>query len=327
MRRLSHAGFKNEFVRRAILPDWWDDACAEQPNLLPEVELRVARFLRTPLGDVRSPGITLTPPQYANAQLRHVRDINRDRLAPAIHAALKIGEATVRCLRDTAPPVRHIPTDASDWHDQLRPMEGPIKLPNVLNDLWARGVLVIPVDNLPSPSFQSIVGVVDNRPAILLGYHLDEPGRVAVLLAHEAGHIAAGDCAPEQPVVDEAEDIVDNTDIEVRANRYAMRALVGADQPPTIEANLDFRQLAKTSIDLERLTGTEASLFIFAWANRTRDYAKATMAAKALYRGSGARQLLRKYFDRHVDLNAASDSDRALLRCVYGDPELSETSR
>lgn len=327
MRRLSRAGFKDEFVRRAILPDWWDDTYSEQPDLLPEIELRVARFLRASLEGVRSPETTLTPPQYANAQLRRVRDIDRDRLAPAIHSALRIGEAVVRNLREAVRPPREIPTDASLWREQLRPAEGPITLHHVLDDLWERGVPVVPVDILPAPSFQGIVGIVENRPVILLGHHLDEPGRVAFLLTHEAGHIAASDCAPEQPVVDEADDVADDADIEVRANRYAMRTLVGSDRPPEIAVNLDFKHLAKQSIELERTTGTEASLIIFAWANRTQDYTKATMATKALYRGSGARRLLRMRFDRHVDLDAASDSDRALLRCVYGDPEQDETPR
>jgi len=327
MRRLSHAGFKNDFVRKAILPDWWDDTCADQSNLLPEIELRVARFLRASLESIKSPAIALTSPQYSNALLRHVRDIDRDRLAPAIHAALKIGEAVVRSLRDPALPSQEIPTDASAWREQLRPAEGPIRLHHVLHDLWARGVPVVPVEILPSPSFQAIVSIVENRPVILLGYHHDEPGRVAFHLAHEAGHIAACDCAPGQPVVDEADEVADDADIELRANRYAMRLLVGADHPPAIEESLDFKQLAKHSIEQERLTGTEASLIIFVWANRTRDYVKANMAAKALYRGSGARLLLRKHFDHHVDLDAASDSDRALLRCVYGDPDQSETPR
>ena len=50
------------------------------------------------------------------------------------------------------------------------------------------------------------------------------------------------------------------------------------------------------------------------------------MAVKALYRGSGARQQLRQLFDRHIDLEAATESDRALLRCVYGEPERDETA-
>jgi hypothetical protein len=40
MQRLSRAGFKKAFVSKAILPDWWDNACSEDPSLLEEIEIR-----------------------------------------------------------------------------------------------------------------------------------------------------------------------------------------------------------------------------------------------------------------------------------------------
>ena len=39
---------------------------------------------------------------------------------------------------------------------------------------------------------------------------------------------------------------------------------------------------------------------------------------KKSYRGKRA---LRALFDQYVDLENASDSDRALLRCLHGDPQ------
>jgi hypothetical protein len=45
------------------------------------------------------------------------------------------------------------------------------------------------------------------------------------------------------------------------------------------------------------------------------------MAVNALYRGSGARRQLRQQLERHVDLDAANETDRALLRCVHGEAE------
>jgi hypothetical protein len=78
MRRLSHAGFKKEFVRPAILPDWWDDTCAEQPDLLPDIEICVARFLGISLAAVKDPGTALVATQYPNAQLRRVRDMESE---------------------------------------------------------------------------------------------------------------------------------------------------------------------------------------------------------------------------------------------------------
>jgi hypothetical protein len=47
----------------------------------------------------------------------------------------------------------------------------------------------------------------------------------------------------------------------------------------------------------------------------------ATMAAQALYRTKGGKRVLRAFFDRNVGLDDAPESDRALLRCLYGDPQ------
>jgi Zn-dependent peptidase ImmA (M78 family) len=145
---------------------------------------------------------------------------------------------------------------------------------------------------------------------------------MAFLVAHEAGHIAAGDCMPDQPVVDadEEEEVGDDAEIERKADRYATRTLVGSDLVPPVDGE-SFKELASRASQLERTRGADASVILLAWAARTRDYATATMAVKALYRGTGARRQLRQHFDRHVDLEAATESDRALLRCVHGEPE------
>ena len=196
-------------------------------------------------------------------------------------------------------------------------------LDDLLGDLWRRGIPVVPLDVLPTPSFQGLACIVEDHPVILLGHKHDEPGRVAFFVAHEAGHIARGDCLPDRPVVDEEDLIVDETTMEQAADRYATEVLVGEASVPPLEGN-DFKELATRAADLERQTGADASILLFAWAAKTGDYAAATMAVKALYRGSGARQTLRAYFDRHVDLDSASETDRALLRCVHGDPEQDE---
>ena len=65
----------------------------------------------------------------------------------------------------------------------------------------------------------------------------------------------------------------------------------------------------------------DAGVLLWSYANRAQKFADAQMALKALYRHVGARQALRDLFDQHVDLESASETDRALLRCVFLDPE------
>ena len=88
MRRLSKAGFEKGFVRPALLPDWWDETCDRDPDLLSDFEIRVARFMAMPISSVRDPNTTLVPPSYSGAQLRRVRNTDEDRLTPAIHSAI-----------------------------------------------------------------------------------------------------------------------------------------------------------------------------------------------------------------------------------------------
>lgn len=315
LRRLGKAGFSREFVHTAILPDWWQADCAMDPALLPDIEIRVARFLSVPVSDVQEGG-QLRAPAYPDAKLRRTRRADPQRLVPAIHSAAMIAAAAVRSLRDGVPKYDPLPADAVLWREALERRGTTIALEDILKDLWQRGLPVVPIDLLPTPSFQGATFIVDDRPVIVVSHRQDEPGRVAFLVAHEAGHIAVGDCAPGIPVVDEEEQISDSDLSERETDLYATRLLAGRDTFPEVEAS-DFRQLANAAVELERQTGADAGGIIFAWASGSRDYATATMAVKALYRHRGARSQLRRHLDQWVDQVAATETDRALLRCVY----------
>jgi hypothetical protein len=325
IRRLSRAGFKKDFVRSSLLPDWWDESCEENPALLPEIEIRLARFLGLPVSVLQDPTHVLARPDYPGAQLRRTRNLDRKRLGPAIHAALQIASAVVRALKPTASLLGIPPSDGLRWREQIRRKGPHLDLKDIAADLWERGVPVVPLDMLPAPSFQGLACTVEGRPVVLLGQRRNEPGRAAFFIAHEVGHIAAGDCTPGHPVVDEDDEIADDAQIEVAADRYATRALAGGDEVPIVNA-ADYRTLALQAGRLEREQGIDASAVIFAWARRTGDYAQASLSVKALYKAAGARHFLREYFDRNVDLESASETDRGLLRCVYGDPDRNATA-
>lgn len=322
IQRLGKAGFSKDFIQAALLPDWWDDACSEDPAVLQDLEVRVARFLGSSVAAVSDPGRGLKARTYPAAQLRRVRDINRDRLGPAMHVAMQVAGAVSRNLRDkqSAPSSPPLPIDGLVWRGQIDGTGAPPRLTEVARDLWQRGIPVVFIDLLPSPSFQGMACIVDGRPVVLLGYKYDEPGRVAFLVAHEAGHIAAGDCAPDQPVVDEEEEISDDAEIEHRADLFATQVLVGDTIVPEVDrvTPRDSKELARQAIGIERETGADASSVIFAWARRTGDYATATMAVKALYRHTGARRHLHRLFQDNVDIDGAGETDRALLLLCAG---------
>lgn len=325
MRRLAKAGFKDDFVRTAILPDWWDQTCDQDLTLLPDLEIRVARFFNIPLLTVKDSRASISLPSFAGAQLRRIRDLDRDRLFPAIHAAAQVASATVRNLRRPEVPPALPPVSGVEWRRLLSPDGQAVRLEHLLTDLWARGIPVIPVEHLPVPNFQGLACFVENRPVVLLGQKFDEPGRVSFLVAHEAGHLASGDCSAEQIVVDAEDEVKDDALIEQRADRYGLELLAGSFSPPTLRST-DFKNLASEAFKMERDLGVDAGVLIASWARNSRDFLTASMATKALYRSSGARLLLRRHFDLHVSLEEASESDRALLRCIFLDPSDDEAA-
>lgn len=317
MGRLSSAGFSREFVRTAVLPDWWSADCDRDPSLLQDVEIRIARFLGCSIEDVSDPARALMPLEYAGARLRRTRNAPPKRLVPAIHAALRIASAVVRNLRNSEVAPRPLPRDPNDWRAELLPTGSALTLNHLLSGLWERGIPVVPVDQSPVPSFQGMACVVEQRPVILILHRHDAPARVAFTVVHEAGHIAAGDCEESKPVIDEEEGILDDAPMERRADNYASRVLMG-DLPgvQTSSDQEDALDLAKKALELEQQGRVDAAYLLLDWAHRTADYETAMRGVRALYRHTGARRELLKFFDAAVNLEAASETDRGLLACI-----------
>lgn len=319
MGRLSSAGFSREFIRTAVLPEWWTAECDRDPNLLQDIELRTARFLGCSLEDVCDPARVLQPLEYAGARLRRARDAPPKRLVPAIHAALRIAAAVVRNLRNPDVVPDPLPRNADDWRAQISPTGSVLTLKHLLACLWQRGIPVVPVDQTPSPSFQGMACIVERRPVILILHRHDAPARVAFTVAHEAGHIAAGDCDEYKPVVDEEEEILDDAPMERRADEYAARVLMGEHQGLQIARHQEEpHDVAKKALALEQQSDVEASYLLLDWAHRTGDYETAMRGVRALYRHIGARHDLFQSFSAAVNVESASETDRGLLSCIGG---------
>lgn len=319
MSRLSAAGFKRQFARVAVLPDWWDKSCETDETLLPDIEIRVARFIGAPLAQVRDPNAPLVSPKYPGAQLRRVTDISTDRLAPAIHAALQTAAAVVRSMKVTT--LRLPPNDPIKWREEmLGGARRLLTLQDVAGDLWARGIPIVHIETLPAPTFQGLTCIVEGRPVIVIGHDIDAPARLAFIIAHEVAHIIYGDCTPEHPIVDEEEEVFDDHEMEKRADAFATLVTTGGIDLPRVDAS-NFKQLATAANDIEKRTSVDASAAIWAWARRTGNYTLASMAAQALYKTKNGKRVLRALFDQLVDYENAAESDRALLRCLHGDAD------
>jgi hypothetical protein len=327
MTRLSRAGFKPEFVRSALLPDWWSEECAADPSLLPDFEVRVATFLRESVERVRSPDQPLRVPVYEGAQLRHSKKVDRDELPAAMLTAQRVAEAAVRNLRRQE-DVLPLPSDALNWRQSFLDHSKIPDLENVVADLWNRGIPVLHLEMLPAPKFDGMALIASGRPVIVVGSGQDIPAWLLFIIAHESGHVAHGHCAPDRPVVD-ATDEQDTSDIEQAADNYAFKLLDGGDAPLAVGGG-DPRSLAERADSAEKTYRVDAGHLILAWAWKQRAseaFKIAVQALKALWKkSSGGKATLRRYLDAKVNFEAASDHDRALLSCAFLAPERNEGS-
>jgi hypothetical protein len=144
--------------------------------------------------------------------------------------------------------------------------------------------------------------------------------------------VVHGDCSPGAPVVDEDEATIDDAPIERRAEDYAWRALAGGKSIPNPPQGT-FREWAKAASIIDAREGIDAGVTIWSWANRAKAlledkaFLQGIQALNALYLAHGGRSALRREFDQHVSLEAASETDRALLKCLHLDPERNAAAR
>lgn len=310
--RVTKAGIPRPLARCALVPDWWGPESDEDGSLA-DVEERVARFLRMPLSQVRDPAAALALPAHPGAQLKNARHVSRAKLDPAIHFALMVAKAALPCLRDAA-PVRPLPRDPLDWRAELLEA-GPFPdLAVVLENLWARGYLVLHVSRLPTPRFQGLAALVNGRPVILLSHDLEPPAVFLFNIAHEAGHHASGHCTDETFIVD-GEENDDRSETEVEANRYARLAMLGRDDLPSFFGDKP-RQLAQEALDEQARTRADAGLLLRSWAFENGTWALASAAIEAIDQDLGGPETVRAAFEEHIDRNLATDAERGLLACL-----------
>lgn len=312
--RLDKAGFRKKFVATALLPDWWSKECARDGSVLPEIEIGVARFLGVPLDLVRDPSRVLKPRAFHGAQLRVTASHRRAGVYPAMHAAMAVAGAVLRSLRVRTAPVA-VPPNPLEWRAALVDRGGSVGLRELVSDLWARGIPVIHLDVVPTPKFQGMVCVVEGRPVILLAWADDAPACQLFHIAHECGHLANGDVAEDRPVVDQ--EIATGKRVSVKrerdANAYACALLRGAWTGGTS------RPVSRTAISAQiaaAASNVDPGHVILSWAWDHGNYAQARAALKRAGLATGARAVLSEHFERFVDAEGASESDRALLACT-----------
>lgn len=224
--RLGTLGYAATYIRQNVLPDWWEDALGNTPQMRQHAEIAIAGFLGVPPATLADRGAPLDPPAVAGYRLKKREGADSSKIAVCVHLASRLAHVALKAL-PTLPPERPLPA-ATALRDALVAQHGRVDLRALVEAAWAHGIPVLRLRGLPKGMQSCLDGValtVQDRPVIVLSSNRREAACLLWHLAHELGHIALGHLNGGDHV--DAK-ITDDAPMEREANDFA-RTLVAND--------------------------------------------------------------------------------------------------
>jgi hypothetical protein len=309
--RLRRVGFDEAFVKRNLLPDWWDDSLASIASNRAMAEASISRMLGFPVGALRDHNQALTLPAISEFRLKRTKKTSPSDLAPAVLLAYQAARALLRVI-----PPAPFAGELSAARLRATILRGRqfIDLSALVDCSWAAGVPVFFLPELPKPSkkFAGMAFFCDGRPAIVLASGYDSPAWVGYQLAHEMGHIHRCHVTSESPpLVDGGFDGVDDEAHEDEANRFACELLTG-DPVPDLKAvaGLTAPRLADKANYIARTRSIDPGVYALVYGKNAGRMPVAQNALKILGLDRGARTTISTALLRHLPGELPESTER-----------------
>jgi hypothetical protein len=232
-RRLKTVGYDEAFLRRVVLPDWWDDSLAANPVNRAQVELHVAQRLGLPLADLTTSSRPLELPGTKNIRLKRAKaGADRADVAPGMIVARNLAALVLPHLRDVPPLPANL--TAATFRQSILARHRTVDLAGLLEACWTHGIAVFHFAPLPSASkkFAGMAYFEGTRPVVVLASGYDAPPRMAFYLAHEVGHILRSHVVPGGGILADSDlDGATEDEQEKEADADALEILSGRRDP------------------------------------------------------------------------------------------------
>lgn len=224
--RLEQAGLDRKFVRKVLLPDWWDDAIAQHPTGYAEARLRIARALGVSLSQLDSGDLLKSALDETRLRCKTRRGTEPYSIRWTIALAHSAAELASRA---TPTPYQPLPEIAHQIRDAILQDQPWVSLGNLLAYCWNHGVPVIPLRHKPrkSKKIDGLVVRVDERPVIVLACGYRYSARLLFIVAHELGHWLSGHLSDEPILAEESITREGKNQEEAEANWFAVELLTG----------------------------------------------------------------------------------------------------
>ncbi len=228
--RLRAAGIDKPYLKRFVLPDWWDDSVAETKMGFQELALRIARAFSIDVGVLLDPEGAI---QLSSARCLFKSNVgaNKDGFATAVslsmHAAVLAAQA---CNADYVKVEGINPEEIRN--SILCSGASCVGLAELTRWCWQHGIPVLHLPEFPTAANKpdGMLLRANGRPVIVICKNAKFPAWLLFILAHELGHLIAGHLESFDAVVDDSVSeafAFSEHSVEEQANRNAIAILTG----------------------------------------------------------------------------------------------------
>lgn len=151
-RRLGAIGLPKAFLKRNVLPTWWDDDAAGSPAGFGEAAMILSRHLELDLKTLRTAD-EIRPVADARVKLKRPASTGEDEVVVAQRLAVQV--ARLASL-GVSQPVAVLPRSGCDVREQILDQDKPwVSFDILLDYCWSAGIAVLHVSSSTSGSAAS----------------------------------------------------------------------------------------------------------------------------------------------------------------------------
>jgi Zn-dependent peptidase ImmA (M78 family) len=337
--RLASANVDKSFVKKTILPEWWDDEIAATDAGYARGLGIISSHLGIDLQQLWNDSAQLSVPSFGRTNFKLNSNLRESDVSWTKCVALCAARLAVQAVRVDYKP---LPKAKEIREEIIAAGADYVSLPALLAYLWGHGVPVLFVQKKPSKSklMDGVVATVDGRPVIVLSKNKSLNSLMSFLLGHETGHIVRGHLNDRPVLVDSR---IDRSEVkdqqEKEANQSALEILTGS---PNIQFRhddqyIDAESLAKMARNTALETKIDPAVIVqnFTWgriqqgAPKEVMYALATKASTIIEGDKSPVGLIQQTFLKHIDRAALSVEDDEFLMNVTlcGEPDAVATGQ
>jgi Zn-dependent peptidase ImmA (M78 family) len=329
--RLTSLGLPKIFVRKNLLPDWWDEEFEATDGAVLQAASYVSRRLNLDIDSLLESNGQPIQAIECKARFKTQRNQDLEKISLAYCLAARIAELVAYACKPSYQPIDGI--SVADIRHEILRTQSSVNLTGLLEFCWSRGIPILHFSEFPKTTgiqkFDGMVAFFYDHPVIILSHKSCFSAWQLFIAAHEVGHIYKKHLDNGAIVDSRIEPTNSDDNEETEANEVASELLLG--NPDMIyTARHPFvsgEQLATSALAISKRDQVDPGVVTlnFAWskANQARSekekgiaWATGTKALKMLEAKANAPAQINAYLHHHLDWEKLSDDNQEYLKSM-----------